>query len=225
MNIDITNFLKSELNIDAYLFNPSIANITDNIYLISVRAYKVLPNLPIFYDIPPTKNPQHPWKSGWGGNNKLDSTFIIIAKINQKKELVSLNKKYKKLNVQDMRIFKFYSDYKTTSFILTFNNTFKDNILTIKSGDRCDDYCYNISWAYLVIDLNTFEMNYKISNKPLCKNISNQIEKNWSLWSLTDLKTRNIIPLISYSLVPDQSAYSFIFDKNFDIIDCYMETQ
>ena len=225
MNIDITKFLLSELDIDAYLFNPSIANVKDNIYLISVRAFKYIPTLPVFYDIPPSNNPQHPWKSGWSGNNKLDSTFIILAKLNNNNELISLNKNNIKLNVQDLRLYKLYSDSKTASFILTFNNSFKDQALTIKSGDRCDDYCYNISWAYLAIDLNTLKMNYKLSNKPLCKNISNQIEKNWSLWSINDQKNNNIIPILSYSLVPDQSAYSFIFDKKFDIIDCYMETQ
>ncbi len=225
MNIDITKFLQSELDTDAYLFNPSIAHVKDNIYLISVRAFKFIPTLPVFYDIPPLNNPQHPWKSGWGGNTKLDSTFIILCKLTSNNELISLNKKTIKLDVQDLRLYKLYSDYKTASFILTFNNSFKDQILTIKSGDRCDDYCYNISWAYLAIDLNTLKMSYKLSNKPLCKNISNQIEKNWSLWSINDTKNNSIIPILSYSLVPDQSAYSFIFDKKFDIIDCYMETQ
>jgi predicted GH43/DUF377 family glycosyl hydrolase len=221
--MNITKFLQTELDTDAYLFNPSIANVINNIYLISVRAFKHIPNLPVFHDIPPTNNPQHPWKSGWGGNTKLDSTFIILAKLNQNNNLESLNKNNIKLDVQDLRIFKLYSDSKTASYILTFNNAFQDEKLTIKNADRCDDYCYNISWGYLAIDLNTYKINYKLSNKPLCKNISNQIEKNWSLWSLNN--KNNIIPMISYSLVPDHSAYSFQFDKKFNIIDCYMETQ
>lgn len=211
INVNISDLFQDYTGIKAFYFNPSIAKIIDNLYLVSARSYIHLPSKK--WDTNPDlhKNKQHPWGTSWDGK---DYTLICPARLTKDRKL-EMVKNCKKLGYplnlpfQDLRIFRFIQLENKIVFILTFNERYEGHTKTvIKGGDVCDDYCYLIGWGYLIVDAITLEFGYVPGSEPLCPNISNPVEKNWSLWRHDDKNTGLIELLCSYNLSPIHSVFS-----------------
>lgn len=209
LDIDITEVLRDVLPVDSFLFNPSIAHIKDDIYLVSVRSY--IHNIKKSLDLEPRlmKNPQHPWGTNWDGT---DVTYILPMRITADLiEPMGTGEWPITVPVQDMRIFKFMNDKNHAVFILTFNERYEgDKDLLIKGGDSCDEYCYLINWSYLLVDHKTLDFSYLPGQKPMCMNVSNPVEKNWSLWTYKHRSKTYL--MISYALTPTHAAFSLTLE-------------
>jgi hypothetical protein len=207
MNIDITNALRDALPFDAYIFNPSIAHIVGDVYLISARVYRNKLNSPFKESPNLSRNPQHPWGSDWKG--EIDVTFILPAIITKNHvQPITTGGWPLRVPVQDMRLFRFMRDGSLVSFVLTYNKNYEgQRDLVIKGGQNCADYCYIIGWSYLLVNTHTLSYHYLPGQLPLCMNISNRIDKNWSLWRYNTPDELTYL-MISYELVPDHTVYS-----------------
>ncbi len=207
-DIDITQTIRDALPVDSFLFNPSIAHLTGDTYLVSVRSYIHDIDKP-FDDNPKlVDNPQHPWGTDWDGT---DVTYILpIVLTKDSVQPITTGAWPLEIPVQDMRIFKFMKDDTRAVFILTYNERYKGHQdMIIKGGDSCQDFCYLIGWSYLIVDINSLNYYYIPGQKPLCMNISNPVEKNWSLWRY---QREKIYLLISYALTPVHTAFSMKID-------------
>lgn len=206
-DIDITQVLRESLPVDSFLFNPSIAQISGDTYLVSVRSFIRNTNKQ-FNDEPKlVENPQHPWGTDWKGT---DVTYILPMVITEDHiQPITSGGWPITVPVQDMRIFRFMKDGNNAVFVLTYNERYEDNEdLIIKGGDYCDEYCYLIGWSYLLVDINSLKYKYLPGEKPMCRNISNPVEKNWSLWNYQE--NDKLYLMVSYALTPIQSAFSLI---------------
>lgn len=214
-NIDITKFIKELLPVDSFPFNPSIAHITGDTYLVSVRSFTAKRGEPIPDERNNSKNPQHPWSTKWKGDE--DATYVFpVVLVEDSIQPLRQDIYPLKIDAQDARIFQFCQTETNAAFILTYNKEYSNRAdLLIKGGDRCDDYCYIIDWSYLVLDINTLEYSHMPSTNPLCLNISNQVEKNWSLWMLVE-NPENIYLILSYALTPVHTAFSFVIQGAHD---------
>ena len=204
---NISNDLLDNMPIESFLFNPSLAHLVGDIFMITVRSYRHRLDLPMDYNRNPYKNTQHPWSTEWDANQ--DYTYVFPAIVTKESFTPLLVEDYPiRLDCQDARIYRFVKTDNKVAFILTYNeeyNSFPD--MLIKSGDSCDDYCYIIGWSYLIVDKDTLEYTHIPGKQPLCKNISNPVEKNWSLWSIVSQDdTLNLFT--SYELTPHQSVFS-----------------
>lgn len=208
-NVDISNEIRKHLQVDSFVFNPSIAHLRDDIYLISVRAYVHDKTKPMDENPKLLDNPQHPWGTSWDG---LDQTLIFLARITDTFEILEHTDFPIIVNVQDMRIFRFAVDGSRVSYILTFNELYQERPdMVIKGGDTCDDFCYLIGWAYLVVNTDTLKPSYVPGQLPLCPNISNPVDKNWSLWTAGE--NGKIQPVLSYMIAPEHTAFTFQIEK------------
>ncbi len=207
-DVDITKTLRDALPVDSFLFNPSIAHVSGDTYIVSVRSY--IHNIQEPLDLNPKliENTQHPWGTDWNGT---DVTYILPMVITAEKQQVITNGEWPLvMPVQDMRVFRFIKDNSHVGMILTYNERYEGyQDLIIKGGDSCDDYCYLIGWSYLLVDINDLSFTFLPGQKPLCMNISNPIEKNWSLWRYD---VEKVYLMVSYALTPVQSAFSVSFD-------------
>ena len=224
-DLNITEVLRESLPVDSFLFNPSIAHVKDDTYLVSVRSYKHLPDEP-FDDNPILRqNRHHPWGTSWDGH---DVTYILPMTINEQ-TIDPIDKQIITIPVQDARLFRFMRDGDHIVYIVTFNEMYAghDDVI-IKGGDTCDDFCYLIGWGYLLVDVNDLKMTYLPGEKPLCTNISHPVEKNWSIWRY-DLDEK-IYLMVSYGLTPSFSTFSANLRgiRDGEVVassDCKMETE
>lgn len=206
-NISLTdafhNYCKTINNI---LFNPSIVLIRDDYFLISVRSFQNDISNPNDTNPNLHENKQHPWTSNWKGidGKREDSTYLFIAKYEHDniviQEIVPTVLEY-----QDARLFRFDETSTHVTCIMTYNKSFHGNDIVIDQGATCDAWCYIIGFAYLIINKRDFSVRIFESQEPMCPNISNMIEKNWSLWRYN---TKLIHLIASYSLVPHHKAFS-----------------
>lgn len=205
-DIDITNALEKALPIESFLFNPSIAHVTGDTFLISVRSYVHNSSAPMDYDPKLIYNTQHPWGTDWSGT---DNTYILPAVITERNvHHVTSGKWPLVIPVQDMRIFSFFKDGDNICYILTYNEKYQgDKEIMIKGGDSCDEFCYLIGWSYLIVNIRDLNYSFIPGQQPLCMNISNPIEKNWSIWQYTI--SNKIYLMLSYALTPIHSVFSF----------------
>lgn len=216
-DLDITDVIREALPVDSFLFNPSIAHITGDTYLISVRSFtkdskKSLDDNPRLLD-----NTQHPWGAGWKGD---DVTFVLPVVITKDHiQPITTGKWPLQIPYQDARLYEFHKDGTKIAYILTYNKEYAgEKDMIISGGKDCGDYCYIIGWSYLLVDINNLKYSYVPGEKPLCMNISNQVEKNWSLWQHVE---RNCTYLyVSYGLTPVHSAFTFVIDgvKNDEMV-------
>lgn len=209
ININVSEIFENYTGIKSFYFNPSIAQISNNSYLLSARSYLHNPKKSFDNNPDLSKNKQHPWNTDWSGDDK---TIIFPVNIIDKQVIPIKNCKSLgyplKLPFQDLRIFRFIQLGDKITYIVTFNERYEGHYNTvIKGGNLCDDYCYLIGWGYLIIDSKTLKYNYLPGSKPLCPNISNPVEKNWSLWRHDKLDKINL--MCSYGLSPVHSAFSF----------------
>ena len=99
-------------------------------------------------------NSQHPWTGGWKGD--IDNTSILPVLITGHTMSIITKKPLIELPIQDMRLFRFTTDGQKVIFIVTFNKAYDGKSeLVIKGGDFCDDWCFIIGWAYLIVDIET----------------------------------------------------------------------
>nr|QBK87529.1 MAG: hypothetical protein LCMAC201_04400 [Marseillevirus LCMAC201] len=210
IDIDITQTLRDVLPIDSFLFNPSIAHVTGDIYIVSVRSYISDISKPFDKNPNLSDNPQHPWFSNWVGEH--DGTYILPMIITEHAiQPITTSGWPLYLPMQDMRLFRFMKDGNKIVFILSYNvsyNGYQD--MLIKAGDSCDDWCYLIGWSYLMVDINSLDFSYVPGEKPLCTNISNPLEKNWSIWRYDH--NMLVYLVVSYVLTPIHMAFSFILN-------------
>jgi hypothetical protein len=102
--------------------------------------------------------------------------------------------------------------YLKDSFILTSNLFTYDPTITIKNKKKCDvDGCF-------VIQANLLEIKGKkikelTTNINLCLEISERIEKNWSIWQYNKIGFR-----LSYGLVPFHKIYNLAKTLKGDLI-------
>lgn len=208
-DIDITGAIREALPVNTFLFNPSIAHISGDTYLVSVRSY--IHNIEEPLDLNPKlmKNPQHPWGTDWAGT---DVTYILPMIITEESvQPITTGKWPIEIPVQDMRIYRFVKNAQEISFILTFNEMYTgERDIVIKGGDTCDEFCYLIGWGYLLVNLNTLHFEYLPGKNPLCMNISNPVEKNWSLWQYQ--RDEKFYLMVSYALTPLQTAFSIVLN-------------
>lgn len=209
---DITDELKEYLDVKGVVFNPSIAHLKNNDYIVSVRAFSNDKTADIDSTSNPHKNTQHPWSTGWKGvstEKRQDVSYITPIRIeNDEVTIIETDSWPIDIKGQDLRIFKFYQDEDVTSYVLTYNKLFKDDEIVLKDGDTCENWCYIIGWSYLVVNN---DMTYSLLEgvEPLCTNISSRIDKNWSLWNMIDEESERIVPMISYMLTPEHISFSW----------------
>jgi len=188
---------------NTFNFNPSIGHITRDIYLISNRnvrndnSIKPLDTNPVL-----DNNIDHPWKTNW--SSKIDNTSLHLFTINNNKVKLLQHPDYPFILafLQDLRIFELWSDNNYATFILSFNQVFLDENLVLGSGYECSKRCFIINTGFLVINKHTLKPVFVPSKEPLCLNLSNPVEKNWSFW-----KYNNDI-LFSYNLTPEHKAFN-----------------
>jgi hypothetical protein len=214
-SIDTSKEVIKYIKAKGFVFNPSIAHVTDDTYIYSVRHFAgdKLSKRDITKN--PHKNYQHPWKSFWQGESgelKEDISYLLPVSLNGEFKTIKNSNWPITVDGQDLRIFKFYRDdeQKLTTYILTYNKLYNDENVVVKSGKSCEDWCYIIGWSYLVV---TDDLQYSLVNSkdPLCSNISGKLDKNWSLWNMEISK--KIIPMISYMLTPDHIAFNWNINK------------
>jgi hypothetical protein len=208
-DVDITEALRDALPVDSFLFNPSIAQVTGNTYLVTVRSYVHDVRKPLDTNPKLVQNPQHPWGTDWAGT---DVTYILPMVITEDTiQPITSGQWPIVVPVQDTRIFRFMKDGRHAVFILTFNERYEGfQDMIIKGGDSCDDFCYLIGWSYLLVDINSLDYSYIPGQKPLCVNISNPVEKNWSLWRYDH--DNKVYLMVSYSFTPVHTAFSLLID-------------
>lgn len=208
-DIDITEILRDALPVDSFLFNPSIAHVTGNTYIISVRSY--IHDITKDFDYNPQlmKNNQHPWGTDWSGT---DVTYILPIIITENYvQPITTGQWPLVIPVQDMRVFRFVKDSTKVGFVVTFNELYTGHrSVLIKGGDTCDKFCYLIGWGYLLIDINDLSYAYTPGSAPMCMNISAPVEKNWSLWTVE--KENKIYLMMSYAIAPNHNAFSLTLD-------------
>jgi hypothetical protein len=170
--VDITNKLKTIEN--EFVFNPSICHYYDNIFLCSYRSFLNKDNL-------------HPWESNWKTDLNNDNTnFVLLIYENN---TFNIKHRFSEniLNFVDCRLIKsknineFYAivSAKLTNKIIIGSKDINITKITGNTEFNCADNC-TLQLLY-IIKINN---NSLIINKPfvLCKNLSSNIEKNWSFW-------------------------------------------
>ncbi len=192
------------------VFNPSIAHIADNKFLVCFRASGNRYDNPNYLDN--VNNARHPWTTNWKKN--VEVTFFTEVDFDTEiLKIVSYNTHPGILDAEDVRIYKYkksylltynqYSDknktpllynekYESTNANAADNFCNKDKFDKLKS--RCiEDFCGHMMLTQVVlsktnsdpdeIDQQAFEANLSIKNdKYACPSCSEKIEKNWSLW-------------------------------------------
>lgn len=205
-DIDITDAIRDILPIDSFIFNPSFAHLKGDLYIMSVRAYLAFEDKP-FNNNPNTKrDSQHPWASNWSGEINDTFVFPIIIAEDSVKPVISKGWPIR-VPVQDARVFRFVKDGDYVSFILTYNERYVDQELLIKGGDYCDDFCFIIGWSYLLVNENNLSYSYVPGKEPLCSNISDQINKNWSLFTFEQDDLLHLC--LSYMLTPLHQVFTY----------------
>lgn len=187
-------------------FNPSIGHLHGNYYILSIRNFKHNINKLDIDEPNIYNNPNHPWVNNWDNRNGYDNTHFFIIKQDSYGDFHKIKKMDLSLPVQDLRIFRFMEDKDHVYLFFTYNDLYYGSDLYIGNGDKCDDSCYLIGISYAIYDKNRMVLYHIPSEKPVCPNISNRVEKNWSLWTY---KKDNVINLlISYALVPSHTAFN-----------------
>jgi hypothetical protein len=229
LDLDVTEKVQEYLNFKSFVFNPSMASIKDDKYLFSVRSYRHSFNVPFEKDT----DKQHPWKTNWTGKNDKTYVFPVTYKTNVEKgvdsfECIKGGKWPLVLNGEDARIFYLMTVDNYNIYILTYNVKYKNHKeYILKGGNLCDDYCGVVDWGMLNLNIDNLEYTYNPGELPLCLNISNPVEKNWSIWTIK----YNDEPYLmtSYGLVPEHNVFSFkiLGIENGKVVggtDCVMKT-
>jgi hypothetical protein len=227
-SINITETLQSAIDTESFIFNPSITLLAGNVYLISFRSVVNNPGKPVDKtDHHFLTNKQHPWYAKWKAGH--DTTYIVPVTITDKVRVIKHNEWPLNIPGQDARVYTFSRSNTEVGVLVTFNRAFdRRPDMLIKGGDTCKEYCYIIDWGYLVVDILTLNYKYLSGDAPLCLNISNPVEKNWSLWQYR--KDRLVHVMLSYALTPQHSAYTFKLtgvsgDNIFSTSNCIMNTE
>jgi len=197
---DITSILRNKYNRYDVLFNPSIAWIEDNDYLVTVRGWKY--DRKIEPDTNPdlNKNRSHPWYYRWEGGSNRIYFYIIEIKINEEKGYYEIRKK-QDFDViiddgEDARIFKVNRNEYYITYTVWIEN---DKDVIIKDGETCENkYCAIIEMSTLSLKKydGGYELVIKKKDAGLCWNLSESTEKNWSLWNYENHN------LLLYKLIP-----------------------
>lgn len=224
--VDFTSVLPKPANM--YAFNPTMAYIGNNLYLCAFRGFVRYPKLfqkgdrydyteDIFTD------PNHPWLGGaqantwWRKDHGEDNTRLCILSISN--GLVTLHKDFSmgdmrylngsvvkdgKLRGNDARMLRIHNSPNGSSqFVLTYNTYLTDKNVSLRDGKSCgNDYgwCTLIGSRLLVLD---DDLNLQVGDESLvCPEMSNQVEKNWSFWTLGKQT------YFSYGLYPDHTIIS-----------------
>lgn len=175
-NINITEFIRNVLPMDSFSFNPSIAQVTGDTFLITVHSFAGKIGLPIPDERNNHKNTQHPWNVKWKGEENATYVFpaVLVGESLQplRQDIYPL-----KIDALDTRIFRFYQTGTEISYILTYNNN---------------------EWSYLVVDINTLEYSHIQGRESLCLN---QDQKNCSLLSIERDETIDLLLSCSFHTV------------------------
>lgn len=206
---DITKSLQAVIPIHSFLFNPSISRVVDNTFIISIRSLRRSLSTEMSYNPIVTENPQHPWCTGWK-NIEHNATYIVLAKIKSNVVSVIQHPKYPlKLDAcYDARLFRYYEDSDYCAYIVYYNyDNASKPFLIRKDGETCSNWCQTVSWNQLIVNKRTLEpiLVEKDNSSVLCINISEQIEKNWTLFTYTNSQTLRLLNL--YSLSPTLNVY------------------
>lgn len=201
-DIDITNILDKNNNI----FNPSICHWKGDYYICSYRIFVRYEDVKKQY-LDPYSEPNHPWLGGdkstlwWQRKKGYDKTVIVLLKIKN-------GKVSKKRNIReyidgvDARVFKI----RDNDFIIYYNVYIREKNHRLDKLNKCEDGCMIVAMDILSIADNKIKLH---SDYALCPEISQKIEKNWSLWS-NDSKL-----YMSYGItMPHHIVYPLVVDKN-----------
>lgn len=194
--------------IGSFIFNPSVCHWKDNFFICIYREFVRYSGLDTekFMKNPLT-NPNHPWLGSdqawplyWQSMYGHDKSRVVLLSINDNLD-VKLVRDYGCINGVDGRLFSINKN----RFICTYNTQGKNVIL--KDDKDCKNrYCDLI--GVRIIELKN-GMCYKGKETILCPSISNEIEKNWSLWKTPSGKLK-----FSYGLVPRHDIYSLKINKD-----------
>lgn len=230
--IDFTDKLPDHKN--SALFNPSVAYWKDRLYFVSYRKFRRYPDLiqDGKYQNDPYTNPNHPWLGSypsktwwWKIHEGNDTTKFSLLEMNDKGS-VNIVKSFEKGDLyeglfdRDTHLFKkgkkidddgiqgddgrllYVGD---NIFILTYNVLLKGrNDVVIKKGKKCSDKCWLIAFRTISIQDNKLLVGPETI---LCPEVSEVIEKNWSMWVSDSL-------YFSYGLVPYHKIYKVFFNED-----------
>ena len=206
--VNITSSLRiTEDTQNGVMFNPSIAWIRDNFYLLTVRNFrryrdiKMGNKLPEEYHPDPIFNPQHPWLGGiksetWWASTEEDGNvsevYVVELAAN---EIMNVQHLFT-LDAGDIRPHRISeTEYKLIGYDLRYFGP--EHILA--DGTDC---FYNSCTSIIVTDVHVYRSAGKWEHKIInthdapCLAISNRTEKHWSLFKY------NSILYYSYMLTP-----------------------
>lgn len=198
---------------NSYNFNPSIAWLKDNFYLVSYRQFVRYPELGSVEEYSPTLDPQHPWLGGdrsttwWNRLNGEDNTGFFIGQL--------------------------IEDDTGDDFNFSFVKRLKLPIVCKgDDGTKCDLYhlegvdtriarlgvnkyliSYNV-WAdgrFKILARTGYIRDSKLylgKENDVCPQISQPTEKNWSFW------TYKGDVYFSYGLSPRHTVYKVNIDDD-----------
>jgi len=191
------------------LFNPALVHWKKDLYICSYRVFIRGDNdndISSSSKYNPFTDPNHPWFGGegskfyWNSLNGYDNTRFVLLRI--RGTHVKLVYSYS-LNMpgQDIRLFKLDENR-----IIATGNIIIQNVKLKTVDCTSDDKCYVIFSRILTIE-NSREINVS-KGIILCPEISEQVEKNWSLWKDND----NIF--LSYGVTPRHEVFRLTLHEN-----------
>lgn len=184
------------------MFNPSIVKLDgENNYLLSCRSFRRFKPTYTNSLVTNTNSLNHPWLNGpksvaWFTvtDEGFDGTLFFLVRIEQR-QIIIVKFLLELDTVIDVRLFK------TTDqdVIVTGNKLVNSQTIIVKSTIHITT---NPNPNNVYFDMDEF--------RPLCINLSETTEKNWSYWSYDDKN------YISYNLAPKHIIFVEIPDKDFN---------
>lgn len=186
------------------LLNPSVCHWKHNLFICTYRVFTRNNSSPYtsIYN-----NPNHPWLGGegshsyWNSEGGYDHTRICLLEITD--DSVSFVKYYGYIQGQDIRVYKVDDN----RFAITGNTVINNDSNVNLSSTNCEKGCYLIFVRILTM-LSKKKINIS-QGIILCPEVSNKIEKNWSIW-----KNPQGQFLVSYGVSPSHEVFTLQLQNN-----------
>lgn len=184
-------------------FNPSLAHITGNYYLMAFREFSRYPDFKVREKIDPYMNPNHPWLGGcnaktwWRGHsNGHDRTRLAVIRISDSGVITVSNLTKEIVYGVDARVFKFDEEHYICSY-----NTFSNSDQIYIKGKTCRDHGHCCLMSMCIIRVRNGELDVYDHTPVICAGVSQLYEKNWSFIKLHGQLA------FSYGLYPNHIMY------------------
>ncbi len=183
--MDFTDLIHKKYMRNSFLFNPSIAWVEGDLYLISVRSFLRTARQRVDHNPDLIHNRNSPWRGGgksdrwWWTTNPSgeDMTYFALFEIKGNK-IQKIRDFDLQIDGSDARVFRDSSN----RFIVTYNVFIDwDTNITLKDGRSCneEDWCMLMQQSILSLSKDHTQLTKIDTSDPaLCLNISADFEKN-----------------------------------------------